>query len=151
MEDGLLLERNLLGFKRTVRILNIYGPYHHREEFWDKVMESGILNDPSLIVVGDLNFTLSASKVWGNGNHYDPLADYFRVALENAHTPSVLVPSWSNGRVGKVGLDKRLDRFIIDEDLSSSVGRYKSWSLAVGLSHHKPVILQLYFEDKKVV
>ena len=47
---------------RIACILIIYGPYHHRQEFWDKVMESSILNYLFLIVANDLKFTLPASN-----------------------------------------------------------------------------------------
>ena len=53
-------------------MLNIYGPYNHRKYLWDKVVRSGALNDPSLIIAGDLNFILSTSNVRGSGDHFDP-------------------------------------------------------------------------------
>ena len=31
--------------------------------------------------------------------------------------PNVLCPTWSNGRCGDTGLGKRLDRFLLIEDL----------------------------------
>ena len=46
VEAGILLDGNFLGLNRTIHILSIYGPYNHKQEFWDKVFQSGFLNDP---------------------------------------------------------------------------------------------------------
>lgn len=60
--------------------------------------------------------------------------------------PSVLVPTWSNGRCGKAGIAKRLDRFLMAENIRGLVGRYRSWSYAVGYFDHKAVSLKLDFD-----
>ena len=67
----------LKGFSSTIHILNIYGPYSKRKCYLDQLVASGILSDPTLIVVGDLNFTTSPSEFWGAGNIMDPLPEYF--------------------------------------------------------------------------
>ena len=73
------------------------------------------------------------------------------MALESAHlidvTPSFLVLTWINGRFCE-GITERLDWFIIAKYLSTTVGQYRIWYLASGLSDHKLIILQLNFEDK---
>ena len=61
------------------------------------MISSGILNDPSLIVAGDLNLTLSSMKIWGPSNNNDPLGDFFRKYFEDANlidvVLSVLMPT----------------------------------------------------------
>ena len=73
----LLVEGRLKGLNNMLRILDINGPYHRRQGFWDSVMDSGILHDSALIVVGDLKLTLSANEVWGASNIIDPLVSCF--------------------------------------------------------------------------
>jgi len=58
---GLLLTGCIKGIKEDLKILNVYGPYNDREPFWNRLAGSGLLRDPYLILVGDLNFTLSSS------------------------------------------------------------------------------------------
>lgn len=142
---GILLEGIFLGLQRPIKILNIYGPYNLREVFWDNVVCSGLLSDPHLILAGDLNFTLSPNEVWGLGHLSDPLSGYFQKIFVDAllvHiVPSVLVPTWFNGRHGKAGLAKRLDRFFMAEGLCQDCFRFRSWSCASGILDHKQVFL----------
>ena len=101
--------------------------------FWDNIVHSGLLNDPSLILAGDLNLTLSSTKIWGSINVVDPLANYFRENFENAKlfdvVPSVMVPTWSNGRIGNASIAKRIDRFLMSEGLHDIMGRFRSWAI----------------------
>lgn len=89
------------GLDRNIRVLNIYVPYHRHLEFSNSVVASSILNDHSLIVVGDLNLTLSMDEVWGARKVIDPMASCFRDIFELAGLkgvgPSGIVPTWSNG------------------------------------------------------
>ena len=45
--------------------------------FWEVVVVSGILNDHSLIIAGDMNLTLSVDETWGENKVIDPMAYYF--------------------------------------------------------------------------
>ena len=63
---GFLLFGNLKGFEVPVHLLNVYGPYSHRVNFWNDILTTGIISLPNLILVGDLNFTWSAAEVWGS-------------------------------------------------------------------------------------
>ena len=56
-------------------------------------------------------------------------------------TPSILVPTWSNGQVGKAGIVKRLAHFLMDEYLSRYIGRYRIWLVFSRISNNKPTIL----------
>lgn len=41
-----------------VKIINCYGPYSQRTEFWKQILEDGFLS-PYVIIGGDFNLTLS--------------------------------------------------------------------------------------------
>jgi len=43
-----------------------------RVPFWSEVNNSGFLDDPNVILGGELNFTLSLWEVWGYCPHHDP-------------------------------------------------------------------------------
>ena len=63
--------------KLNLTIVNIYGPYTNRSEFWDSFKKSGFIKEINLIIGGDLNFTLGAHEIWGPKARIDPLAPYF--------------------------------------------------------------------------
>lgn len=110
------------------QILNVYGPYTRRKPFWEMVFANGILNDPHLILVGDLNLTLCSDEVWGNGRTMDPLVDFFIGIFDEAGlvdvVPHCLYPTWSNGLSGSGYIGKHLDRFILVESLCEHLGKF---------------------------
>ena len=71
---GIMVEGYLLGYLKITRILNIYAPYRIRKELWDNIFHSGLLDDKSLIVVGDLNLTLSLDEFWGADKTEDSIS-----------------------------------------------------------------------------
>lgn len=135
-----------------IQVLNVYGPYSGRRAFWDRLEATGLINDPSLILAGDLNFTLCPNEVWGSGRVADLLAGYFIDLFENSHlvdvVPHSLYPTWSNGRCGADYVGKLLDHFLMAEELCNLFGKYRSWSYAVGIFDHKAILLQLDFGIK---
>ena len=60
---GILLKARFRGSHITLSIINCYGPYLHRDVFWNKDARGGLLALPNLILAGDLNLTLKSSKV----------------------------------------------------------------------------------------
>ena len=67
-----------LGFiNKDVAILNVYGPYKNRDNFWVSLSDSGLLNIVNLIIVGDLNFTTSSVEIWGQNAKLDLMANIF--------------------------------------------------------------------------
>ena len=91
--------------------------HNNRLDFWNKVLDGGIFSLPNLLLVGDLNLTLSSYEVWGTHAHLDLLSSYFlRLFSCNnmvdlcQYVPS---PTWRNGRFGIDGISKRLDRFLV--------------------------------------
>lgn len=92
------------------KLLNLYGPYINRREFWDDLRHNDFWSDENLIIGGDLNFIISDSERWGFNSRSDSLASYFCYILEEAHLVDVetipLKPTWSNRRAGEVGIAK---------------------------------------------
>jgi hypothetical protein len=144
---GILVEGSIMGFDQTISIINFYGPYSQRQAFWDRVSQEGVLSSPSVILGGDLNFTLSVVEVWGAGNCMDPLSDYFGSLFLDSKLvdilPNKLLPTWSNGREGSAGIAKRLDRFLMAEALCECLGKFISWTIPSFISDHKPICLEL--------
>ena len=46
----ILLVGSIMGFKESVHLLNIYGPYDNRRYFWEPTSNSRLLNLPNLIL-----------------------------------------------------------------------------------------------------
>jgi hypothetical protein len=144
---GILCTGKDISNKRKFLILNTYGPCKERRNFWNALEESGILSHKNLIIVGDLNFTVSSSEIWGGSAMVGPLSYYFKTLFQNNHLvdvqPDTLVPTWRNGRQGICAIAKRLDRFYVSEELLSEVGIHRSWVEYPYISDHAPILLQL--------
>ena len=61
--------------------MNIYGPYLYRERFWNNIFSLDCLKICRLFLVGDLNFSMGLSEVWGEMARVDFLSDFFTVQL----------------------------------------------------------------------
>ena len=90
-----------------------------RIPFWKVIQSRGLLSEKGLIIGGDLNFTLSASETWGSAR-LDPEADFFFDLISGEGLqdvePTILSPTWHNGRRGEACIGKFLDRFLVDSD-----------------------------------
>ena len=60
--------------------------------------DGGLLLLPNLVLAGDLNVTIGASKIWGNKADLDPLAHYFsQLIVDNGLVdlaPPCAGPTW---------------------------------------------------------
>ena len=74
---GIVLKASFKGMTEPFTVINCYGPYVHRTSYWNRLVSSGLLGLPNLILAGDLIFTLSSAEVWGLKARLDPLALYF--------------------------------------------------------------------------
>jgi len=70
---GILLDGLVNDINKRLKLINFYGPYGERQEFWDKIKRYGLLKDHKLILGGDLNFTISNREVWGPHSRSDPM------------------------------------------------------------------------------
>ena len=57
--------------------LNVYGPFYDKKVYWEKLKLEGALNQPNIIIGGDLNLTISAGEYWGENARQDSLASFF--------------------------------------------------------------------------
>lgn len=99
----------------------------------------------------DLNLTLSSGEIWGERARLDPLSDFFSSMFASTGfvdiSPSLICPTWRNGCSGIEGISKRLDLFLMNEDLLGNLNRCRSWVINSFLTDHNPVCLQ--FEEHK--
>ena len=106
----------------------------------------GLLSLPNLILAGDLNFTLNVSEIWGTRAQLDPLGLFFSKLFSDHHlvdvAPSYAGPTWRNGRMGEDGISKRLDRYLLSDQLISSLPRHRAWAHRCGIFDHFPVLLE---------
>jgi len=104
-----------------ITLLNTYGPYQDRIPFWENLFKKDCFKGNSVIIGGDLNFTLGQSEVWGPQARVDTLADFFIHNLMELNLidiePISLKPSWRNMRTGENRVAKRLDRFLVADSL----------------------------------
>jgi hypothetical protein len=115
--------------------------------FWSTLANSGLLSLKNLVVAGDLNLTLSTGEVWGGSAASGQLSGFFN-SLFQAHKlidvqPDKVVPTWRNGRSGYEAITKRLDRFLVSEDLLLEVRLYRTWVEYPYVSDHAPIIFQM--------
>ena len=116
--------------------------------FWENLFAKPFLSWGSRIIGGDLNFTLGASEVWGPLANTDPLAYFFRSHLSRLDlfdiAPTKLNPTWRNRRTREGRIAKRLDRFLVGEDVAFSQSFLaRQWVDWGGESDHCPIVLEL--------
>lgn len=61
---GIILSDHLAGSNHRLCIINSYAPFIGRRQYWDQVTGSGLLGIDSLIIVGDLNFSMGFGEIW---------------------------------------------------------------------------------------
>ena len=144
---GILLSGQCFELKTDINLLNVYGPCADRKVFWQRIDDLGLLATKNLILAGDLNLTTSSEEIWGDRAQINPLHSFFnRIFYKNALVdlkPAELLPTWRNGRQGTASITKRLDHFLIAEDLLSPFCSYRSWVNLPFLSDHASICLQL--------
>jgi hypothetical protein len=108
-----------LGMIVFPKCLWIYGD---RPPFWESLLQKKFFQNEALILGGDLNFSLGATKVWGPRERYDPLSDFFRNILEDKGLidiePIKLTPTWKNNIIGEDIISKIINHFLIYDNLS---------------------------------
>jgi hypothetical protein len=101
---GIFLSGFYIATRRQVNILNTYGPCVERKVFWERLGRSGLLSYNNLILMGDLNLTLSSGEIWGGVRNLGCLAGFFKNFFLGLGLidilPGKLVPTWRNNRAG---------------------------------------------------
>lgn len=141
------MEFQSLEFGFPLSILNIYGPCQGRVKFWTDLLSKSMLKSQNLTIGGDLNFSMGKAEAWGPSAREDQLSEFFLNSL-CAHnlidiSPIKLKPTWRNRRAGDERIAKRLDRFLICEDLTSRIPMFRQWVGEGGNSNHFPVLLEI--------
>jgi hypothetical protein len=102
-------------------VINIYEPYLDRVPFQEALLKKYFMNCDSLILGGDINFSVGAAEIWGPKTRTNPLYVFFIHILDEKGLSDValvkLNPTWRNMRVGEDIISKRIDRFLISEKL----------------------------------
>ena len=107
----------------------------------------GLLEAENLILAGDLNLTTSPKEMWGEKASIDPLLRFFNhIFYKNSLVdmkPAELLPTWTNWRLGPAGIAKRLDQFLIAEELLLPSYNVQALVNLPFLSAHAPICLQI--------
>jgi hypothetical protein len=144
---GLLLRGICLATTVEFALLNIYGPCSGKSSFWSQLEDSGLLSLNNLIIGGDLNLFFEIEESWGDVHLPEPSGLRFKEIFSNHSLldirPTILSPTWRNGRSGPNAIARRLDRFFVSASLLTSFGQASSWVVFPYISDHAPVILQL--------
>jgi hypothetical protein len=143
----IMLEGLVKDLDRRMKVINCYGLYFDREVFWESIKRDDILKEHNMVLGGDLNFTTSYREVWGVHFREDSLQPYFSQLIQEEGLvdvePIKLIPTWRNGRGGEDYIAKRLDRYLISEDLAHSGLRYRYLVCNLKIYDHMSVTLQL--------
>eukprot|EP00253_Pinus_taeda_P032140 PITA_32140 len=136
-----------------LRIVNIYGPCHHRDPFWRNLLSKNLLASDSTIIGGDLNFSIGFFESWGAAAQRDPISDYISGLLEQHDFIDIPVqkkqPTWRNRRTGHAALARRLDRFLMKGPLVHRLQSFKQWVCTGGLSDHHPIAMEILGPHQK--
>lgn len=113
-------------------------------------MDDGLWSDPIVIIRGDLNLTPFEREIWGSKIKSDPLAPFFRHILDKNKLvdvePLPSLPTWSNGREGDLYIVKRLEIFLVVENIIASAKRFIYWIERDCISNHSLICLHIDFE-----
>lgn len=73
----------------NLQVINIYGPCHRREDFWQCFLNLSITSPDHLVLRGDLNFSPGFGESWGSQAQVDPLSGYMMNLLEQHNLTDV--------------------------------------------------------------
>eukprot|EP00253_Pinus_taeda_P034819 PITA_34819 len=124
-----------------------------RAAFWNNLLAKDLLKEKPLIIGGDLNFSIGAVEIWGSAARTDPLSDFFSNLFHSNKLLDVNLikakPTWRNRRTGADRIAKRLDRFLISDQLAASIPVFRQWVGEGGNSDHFPILFELAKLPKK--
>lgn len=101
-----------------------------------------MLQSPKLIVERDLNLVMKRCEVWGDNSRMGTLAPFSSSLFEEENLVDVehvpIRSTWMNDKNGKVGIAKRLDHFLVAEQLLEDFGLFCTWIGEKLCSDHQP-------------
>lgn len=102
-------------------------------------------NSYYLTLAGDLNRTLGIEELWGQIRVVDIMAQKLReIILSNNFIdvcPPKNAPTWDNGRSGNKYIAKRLDRFLVQENMIEKIGDVRYFIVENYVSNHRLITL----------
>lgn len=135
-----------------LKVINIYAPNQNRLDFWHNLLEHNLVSNTT-IIGGDLNFSLGMEESWGHHAQIDPIFDQMSTLLDTCKLADVpmnkKLPTWHNRQTREAALGRKLDRFLIHEDLIHYIPLYRQWVSSGGSSDHLPIYLQITGPSKK--
>ena len=83
------------------------------------------MENTNLIIGGDLNFSIGQAETWGPNARADPLSYFFSLKIIDGNMmdlfPLNMRPTWINRRFGEARVAKRMDRFLIKEEILDNI------------------------------
>ena len=106
-----------------------------------------------VILGGNLNFTLGTQEVWGSRDRIGPVVNIFEQKLREGCliidlALAKLKRTWTNKRTRESKIAKRIDTFIIMENLIEKNSIIREW-LGLGDSYHYPIYLEVLGDECK--
>jgi len=139
---------------RSLTIINVYGPYQDRQRYWNSLAECSWFRGKDLILGGDLNFSLGASKLSGQHDALITLTNLFLNFLDQIGLvdiePQKLPLTWCNRRIGDDMVNKRLEKNLLSEEVLDSFDLVRQWVTYGGESDHFSIMLELRDRSKRV-
>jgi len=100
-----------------------------------------------------LNFSLGNVEIWGPRAVLDQLIIFFIHALDQNGLldiePVKLNPAWRNLWTGEDMVAKRLDRFLVGENLAGSLDLVRQWVSCGGELDHTPIVIEMRGRGRK--
>ena len=107
---------------------------------------SNLLKIGSLITVGHYNSIISREQGWGSKCRSDSLVDRLLSLFEENHLVDIchvpIEPTWHNMRSGGEYIGKRLDKFMVHENLIELFGNLRSRVEKTFVSNDYLIVLQ---------
>ena len=122
-------------------------------ELRESFFSSWLLEPKNMIKGGDMNLFLSEREIWAPTVRLNGLSNFF-AALFNSKgwidlQPLKMEPTWRNNRCGEKEIWKRMDRFLLSDNLLTRPLIEKYWVEVGGLSNHLPILLLMERQEHK--
>ena len=111
------------------------------------------MSEESLIIGGDLNFTINKDEIWEGFSQVDRMGEFFVQKLEPLNLidakPTILNPTqWNNKKGGDI-VSKCIDQFLVGSQFFQYMDRIHTWVGSSSISDHSPIFFQFDLRDKK--
>ena len=77
LESAIGVSCSTLNLGEDFAVCDVYGPYLNRIPLWDSLLNNPLLRGDSVILGGDLNFSIGTKESWGPQVNPNPLSNFF--------------------------------------------------------------------------